>query len=150
MASQYKVKLVSRPGQQNKYWSALRELEIETFSTDQPYDLSKGYWWIVYCKDTPVGFAGLDECPDGTYFMSRAGVLPAHRGKGLHKRLITIRLAYAKRLGTHEVWTYVEDVNVASKNNLLAKGFKPYYTSVSPTSYNKRCTTWISLSKIIE
>jgi predicted GNAT family acetyltransferase len=58
-------------------------------------------------------------------FLNSAGVKPAFRGQGLHKRLIKVRLAYAKR---HDlpVITYTSLSNTASSNNLIHCGFKLY------------------------
>ena len=55
--------------------------------------------------------------------MHRAGVRPDARGQGLQRRLIRARVAYAKREGFPEVWTYTSNYNVASSNNLIREGF---------------------------
>jgi L-amino acid N-acyltransferase YncA len=50
-------------------------------------------------------------------------VLPAHRGQGIQKRLIRVRLRQARALGWNWVVTDTHD-NPASSNSLIARGFK--------------------------
>jgi GNAT superfamily N-acetyltransferase len=61
--------------------------------------------------------------PDVAY-LCRAGVRPEFRGHGLQRRLIAVRVAWAKRRGLYSVTTEVADWNVASANSLIRAGFK--------------------------
>lgn len=104
------------------------------FPSDYPVKLltEGAVWWIVRHDDTGdiIGFAAL--FPSSTHgshvIMERAGVLPEHRGKGLQKRLIQVRLQEARRLGATVVtsWTYN---NPTSANNLIDAGFRTFKPS---------------------
>lgn len=93
-------------------------------------------WWIMYYDSDPVGFASIS--PSRTYpnigvYLSSAGVLSAHRGKGLQRRLIRARLKYARSLG--KKWAISETVlNPSSANNLIACGFRSFQPE-NPWSY---------------
>lgn len=55
----------------------------------------------------------------------RAGVAKPWRGCGLQKRLIKVRLAFARRAGCVRATTYTATKNVASQRSLIACGFLP-------------------------
>ena len=55
-------------------------------------------------------------------YMCRAGVVKAHRGQGLQKRLIRQRVKLSKALGMNWVVTDT-NYNTPSANNLIATGF---------------------------
>lgn len=85
------------------------------------------YWWIMRDETGIIGFASLREAQSmrKTGYLSRAGVLPAHRGQGLQKRLIRAREKKARALG----WTHlVSDTydNPPSANNLIDCGYKTF------------------------
>jgi len=91
-----------------------------------------GWWWVAYTNLDPVAFAGLRPLakePHAGYFC-RAGVLKHARGKGLQKKLIRVRIAYARRQGLKTLITDTTD-NIVSANNLIACGFKLYEPSNS-------------------
>lgn len=105
----------------------LREMHDQCFGDTAPavtYD--KGAWWLVYQKGSPepVGFAGIvpSSLGVGYGYLKRGGVLPAHRGHGLQRRLISIRVRWARKEGYH---TLVSDTwgNTHSSNNLIRSGF---------------------------
>ena len=101
-------------------------------------------WWIAELDGKPVAYAGLHPEPVGgkpmlclpevdpgppTYdkaFLCRAGVLKEARGQGIQRKLISVRVACAKRLGIPRVYTYVSTANVASMKQLVRCGFEPY------------------------
>ena len=56
----------------------------------------------------------------------RAGVVKDARGRGLQKRLIRTRVAYAKRNRIPRCYTYVWVANYASMRSLIDCGFRPY------------------------
>ncbi|MGX9389635.1 GNAT family N-acetyltransferase [Nitrobacteraceae bacterium UC4449_H16] len=104
----------------------LQELhELSFKDTAAQPDYSNGYWWIAYSGSEPVAFAGITQSTMGPLhgYMKRAGVLPEHRGYGLQRRLIRVRLAKAKRLGWKTVITDTTN-NVSSANSLIKAGFK--------------------------
>ncbi len=107
----------------------LLDLQRACFPVDQPYDTARGWWWVAETlDDVPVAFAGLSE----TYadprmgYLCRAGVIPVARGAGLQKRMIRVRMRYARALGMREVVTDTAQGNHASANSLIACGFKMY------------------------
>lgn len=105
----------------------LRQLHAECLPDDVHEDYSEGHWWVATEGGKAVGFAGVRPSrswPQAAY-LSRAGVLPSHRGQGLQRRLIRVRVALAKRQGfTHCITTTFE--NPASANNLIREGFLTY------------------------
>lgn len=105
---------------------ALKELDKECFPADLPCDPSVGTWWIMWDGKKVAGYASIKPSLGipGAAYLSRAGVMPEYRGRGLQKRMIRVRLAYAKRNGFKEVVTDTSPGNVASSNSLIACGFK--------------------------
>ena len=101
----------------------LHDLCFGTTAPKVPYDY--GHWWIAYCDKEPVAFAGLTPSTmgEGIGYLKRVGVLPEHRGRGLHKRLTRVREARAKRNGWHQLITDTTD-NVPSANNLIKAGYR--------------------------
>lgn len=75
-----------------------------------------------------VAFCGLRELSSspGVWFLCRAGVLEAYRGKGLQKRMIRLRLRYAKAHRGKLAITYTTKENFASANSLISCGFRLY------------------------
>lgn len=103
-------------------------LHTHCLPADTLPDFTKGWWWILYDRNKyPAGFAGL--VPSSRWidcgYLSRAGILSYHRGKGLQKRLIRARVIKARKLGYEYLFSDTHD-NVPSVNNLIACGFKLY------------------------
>ena len=107
--------------------SLLLYLQKKCLPHDEPYDTDFGWWWIIYEKDKPVGFAGLVRSANwlDTGYLCRSGVLPAYRGMGLQKRLISVRVRKAKQLGYNWLISDTND-NPPSSNSLISQGFKLY------------------------
>jgi GNAT superfamily N-acetyltransferase len=108
--------------------SELTGLQYLCFPNDEVLPVNAGLWWLVWFKGNPVGFAGItfpkESFPNAAH-LSRAGVLPDHRGKGLQRRLIEVRARKAKALGlTHLITTTY--CNPVSSNNLIEYGFRCY------------------------
>lgn len=84
--------------------------------------------WIAWDGDTPIGFATIRPLvyDNDTAYLSRAGVTERGTGKGLHRRLIKIRLQWAKRNGYTRVITYTSRDNCKSYYNLQKCGFYLY------------------------
>jgi GNAT superfamily N-acetyltransferase len=122
MKSPYRIREVDA----EEYREDLEELHTAAFEgiiAPMP-DFLEGHWWLAFEGKDPVAFAGLTESsvPNAGY-LARSGVLPTHRGRGLQKRLIQVRIAKARRLG----WEYVvtdTTLNPASSNSLIARGFR--------------------------
>lgn len=82
-------------------------------------------WWIAWDGKKPVAFASLSKAADCAY-LSRAGVIPKYRGKGIQKKLIAARVARARQQGWGLAVSYTINSNAASINSLLSCGFKAY------------------------
>lgn len=85
-------------------------------------------WWIAWDTEAHelAGYAGAVWLSGSIYFLSRAGVARAYRGKGLQKRLIRARVAAGRKAGATMIVTYTLPHNAASSNNLIACGFRTY------------------------
>jgi len=97
---------------------------------DQPLDTNFGSWWIASKDGRDIGFAGLVRSVSWTDcgYLCRAGVVPTHRGQGLQKKFIYVRIRQAKALG----WKWlISDTteNPASANSLIRCGFKMFEPS---------------------
>jgi GNAT superfamily N-acetyltransferase len=114
-----------------KHAEALRALHTLTFPVDEHEDYTTGWWWLVYDNGEPVAFAGMRHAVTETdaVYLSRCGVLTGHRGHGLQRRLLAVRLRLAKSLGFLAVITTTFD-NPASSNNLIRAGFRLYTPDV--------------------
>lgn len=109
----------------------MRSLHKKIFPSDEFYESKKNVYWLAIAKystkeDEIVGFAVATELEYGILFLSRAGVIWKARGKGLQKRLIRVRLNYAKSHEFKQAITYTSIDNIASFVNLLKCKFKPY------------------------
>ena len=102
------------------------KMHDDIIGTDPVYAIKEGsVVWYVYHQGEIVGYATAREL-DGYLYMSSAGVNHRHRGKGLQKRLIRVRVKYAKSRGLKSVITYTSADNSASMNSLIACGFRVY------------------------
>lgn len=109
---------------------AVLPLDQECFPSDHRPVLENSLWWVVWRGKEPVGYAGLRVCENaqnkGLGFLSRAGVLREHRGRGLQRRLIRAREMEARALGLTDLVTYVALWNCPSLNSLVACGYRFY------------------------
>lgn len=86
-------------------------------------------WWVARNEDgLPVAYAGARPCKTlkGTVFLSRCAVTSCARGQGLQRRLLEVRVRWARK---HDAWraiTYTASDNWRSMNNLIRKGFTTY------------------------
>jgi len=105
----------------------LSVLQKKCLPYDKIYDTTAGYWWIAIKNGVDIGFAGLvhssrwSDCCN----LVRAGVVRDHRGQGLQKKFIRVRIRQAKALKMNWVITSTYD-NPASANSLIACGFKMF------------------------
>lgn len=109
----------------------LARLDRACFPLDDPEPHEGRTWWLCYevrgKHRTPVGYAALKLITGGYAFLARAGVKKAHRRRGLHRRLIAVRIRHAKASGLAGVITYTSKENTASSNSLVRSGFKLYW-----------------------
>jgi GNAT superfamily N-acetyltransferase len=108
----------------------LAELQRICLPYDQPLDTNFGSWWIASQDGRDIGSAGLVRSVSwiDCGYLCRAGVVPTHRGQGLQKKFIRVRIRQAKALG----WKWlISDTteNPASANSLISCGFKMFEPS---------------------
>lgn len=110
----------------------LSVLQKKCLPFDTPFDTNYGYWWTVTdALGNHCAFAGLVHSVrwgDAGY-LCRAGVLPSHRGYGVQKKLIRVRIRQAKALGWNWLITDTYE-NPASSNSLISCGFKLFEPSI--------------------
>ena len=115
-------------------------LQKKILPEDTPYQPDRGHWWIAYAEcGKPVAFAGLVRSMrwSDTGYLCRAGVMDGFTGHGLQKRLISARIAQARKLGWNWLITDTTD-NPASANSLISAGFKMYIPG-APWSFKNAC-----------
>ena len=116
--------------------SLLLFLQKQILPADQPYEPTRGHWWIAYAENgKPVGFAGLVRSTKwtDTGYLCRAGVMDGYTGHGIQKRLISARITQARKLGWN--WLITDTTkNPASSNSLINAGFK-IYQPANPWSF---------------
>lgn len=141
----YKIRRVD--GKDESTSRVIRNLQKKCLPNDKPMSTDNGFWWIAYNDVEAVAFGGL--MPSIRYidtgYLCRAGVVKEHRGKGLQKRLIRVRLQFAKRMG----WKYIitDSRSPESGNSLISCGFK-LYTPEQPWAYRDSCYWRKSLSDV--
>lgn len=123
MAAPYRVAMVDGEAQA----AALTALHTLCLPYDDLPDFTFGEWWLAFNDAGPVGFAGYQPArtEQGAVYLARAGVLSGHRGHGLQRRLIDVRLRAARRAGYATAITTTYD-NPPSSNNLIRCGFRMY------------------------
>jgi GNAT superfamily N-acetyltransferase len=90
-------------------------------------DFTDGHWWIAFFGDVPAAFIGIKQSHISAHagYFYRVGVLPAHRGNKLQRRLMRAMEQKAKKVG----WiTIVTDTrgNPSSANNIIAAGYRMF------------------------
>ena len=95
--------------------------------TDEELDGFNCYWWLAYCGKDPVGFAGMVPSRQwqNVGYLKRAGVLPAHRGRGLQLRFFKVRERKARGVGWTHLISECTDT-VYSANNFIRAGYLLY------------------------
>jgi GNAT superfamily N-acetyltransferase len=117
-------------------WYPTREeaeaLDLTCFPYDERWWQQDAVWWRVMTSEGEVaGYAAARPWkPDHAVYLARVGVLPAHRGKGLQRRLIRVRIRWAKQNGYRMVYTYTLPSNPASSINLIREGMVPFWPSI--------------------
>jgi GNAT superfamily N-acetyltransferase len=92
------------------------------------YTLEQSTWFVAAVDGRSAAYAGvkLARIDPTIGYLSRAGVLPRFRGRGLQRRLIDQRVEWARRRGASRCVTYTHPENIQSVNNLIACGFRLY------------------------
>jgi GNAT superfamily N-acetyltransferase len=105
------------------------ERDVPIFGADTVEPEATTVWWAMRVEGVLAGYAGLLELPSNegrTVFLNRSAVFKEWRGQGLQKRLIRVRLRYARERGYTHAITYTMRGNPASSNNLIGCGFRLY------------------------
>lgn len=113
----------------DEYLDEARTLSRNCFGHDTYFDtysvIDGAEGWVVLDGDTVIAFA-LIQVMGEKAFLSLVAVQKEYRNQGLQKRLIRVRLKYAKACGCKEVVTYTARHNTPSTNALISCGFKVY------------------------
>jgi GNAT superfamily N-acetyltransferase len=105
----------------------LLSLDRKLFPHSPRIDLGKSLWWIVNSGPVAIGFAGITLSKRfKNAYLCRAGVLEDFRGRGLHKRLLRVRIKEARLIGMETVTTDVASWNIVSANNVISCGLRLY------------------------
>lgn len=116
-----------RRAQTQADYDAVRFMDRELFGEKYAEPIEGRLWWVVREGLDWCAYAGLKLLANESYaFLCRAGVMPAYRGLGIQKRLISARVAEAKRQGLRGCLSYTSIDNPKSSNSLIAQGFKLY------------------------
>lgn len=106
--------------------------------------VSKHTWWVAYDHGLPVAYCGayILRLRDGDrVVLSRAGVLPAYRRKGLHAKMIQLRESWAVSRGCDTASARVNAVyNVRAMESMIRNGYK----------INRRRGVWALMTKRLE
>lgn len=124
----YRLRRVAAPDAATESALALvTYLDSVCFPLDDRVDPESAWWWIaVDAGGHACAYAGMTHLYSDRVFMSRCGVLPAHRGRGLQRRLLQARESYARRAGFTRALTYTLVASVPSSNNLIRAGYRLY------------------------
>lgn len=108
--------------------AALSELHRLTFFEAAPIpQFDRGHWWLAFCADAPVAFAGLarsSHVANAGYFC-RVGVLQQHWGRSLQLRLMRALERRARQNGWNCIVSDTTN-NIASANNFIRAGYRLY------------------------
>jgi GNAT superfamily N-acetyltransferase len=102
------------------------KLNDKIFPNDSLKICSKTVCWFVYFDGEIGGFCTGKLISKDTFYMTRAGILDKFRGKGVQKKMINVRVRYAKKIGCKNIITYVKMWNIRSFVNLIRCKFIPY------------------------
>ena len=96
--------------------------------------LGKGVWhrrdkeafWVLWRGNKPAGFCSVADIGDRTAYFTAAAIEPWARGGNLQRRMIRVRLQWARRNNLKTAITYTVPKNYPSIVNLIRSGFKFY------------------------
>lgn len=109
-------------------YDLVRQLHEDIFPLDEMVNIVEGktHCWIVWLNGDAVGFCAMDLLSSNIAYFSRAGLSYKVRGKGLQKRLISVRERFAKKQGYAKIITYTVLDNIKSSVNLQKRGYFLY------------------------
>ena len=101
----------------------LKELDAKVFpGCDNEFQPNRDWWVQLDYAQNIVAYCGC-LYKDRICVFVRAWVTKAHRNKGIHKKLIRVRIDKAHRNRCKSIVTYTVRNNYASANNLIKAGF---------------------------
>ena len=100
----------------------LIELDAKVFPNCDNEFLPNRDWWVIMDGDNIIAYCGCLYKERICVFV-RAWVAKSHRNKGIHKKLIKIRIINAGIKKCKSIVTYTVRNNYASANNLIKAGF---------------------------
>lgn len=94
---------------------------------DEEPPLTSSRWWRVTVDGHSVAYCGARYLlGEQAVYLSRAGVLPEYRGRGLQLAMVRARVRWARKVGARVVVTDTARSNPASSNTLIRAGFRLY------------------------
>lgn len=108
---------------------ALHDLAFpsDAWPVDVDPDVEHKFWIAYAVGGRKLGFCSAVHFPDrGNVFLSRAAVVKAAQGTGLHRQMIFHRVMWSWAQGVDRVVTYTTLQNYPSIVNLLDSGFRFY------------------------
>jgi GNAT superfamily N-acetyltransferase len=92
---------------------------------DQPCENTR--YWLLWAELDAAGFCSAKYLPhENAVYLTRAGVVPEHRGGGLQRRLLRVREQWARSRGAEQIITYTSTDNYPSITNLIKAGYRFY------------------------
>lgn len=108
-------------------WARITSMDAKCFDKhDAPaLGTNDGTWWIAIDRATKqdAGYCVIKEMKVETGYISRVGVLPRFRGRGLQKQMMRKALDYARTAGWIVVVSDTAN-NTPSANSFIALGFR--------------------------
>ena len=101
-------------------------LDARCFPGEPGAKWEESYWFEARAAGELVAFAGVAHRSRRVWELTRCGVRPDARGRGLQRALVRARERFARSRGGAACVTYVEPSNFASANNLIACGYRVY------------------------
>lgn len=120
----------------------MRKLHKLAFGSDKWPGDDHEFWVAKDEGGAIAGFCSAVLLTASCAFFSRSAVTQGHRGKGLHKKLIQVRMRWAKKEGAVLVLTYLSKHNYPSLINLLKSGFKFAPKELWPAGYSDCHIMW--------
>lgn len=106
----------------------VRELHDQVFGSSYWPGDDQEYWLAFDGHGALAGFCSAKYSREhNTVSLTRAAVVRGARCAGLQRRMIRVRLAWARRIGAVRVVTYCSVKNYPSMTNLLRCGFRFRY-----------------------
>lgn len=113
----------------------LTDLHEASFPDCEPYLLPDADYWLAKDGDKFAGFCVLRcSVTEKVAYLARSGVLKPWQGQGLQRKLIKVRVAWAKKKRMRALVTETID-NPISANNLIEEGFRAYKPAIPWNDY---------------